>query len=327
MKDVALRAGVSLGTVSNVLNNPTVVSTATRERVERAIAELGFVRNNAARLLAAGRSDTIGFVVVDLGNSLFLDIERGIEAGLDEQGKRLILANSDVDFDKQKAHLELFEEAQLGGVVLAPLDGPLDAAVAAREHGMPLVLVNWPGDGNSCGVQADDEHGGYIAAQHLIAQGRTRLMFSGGPFSLSAVASRLRGAERAVAEAPGVSLEIIETERITVRGGTALGDELAARSPRNRPDGLVAAADALASGAIHSLLVAGIRVPEDIAVVGHDNNHFAHDTAVPITSVAQPGHDMGLTAAALLLEEILTPEEHTHRTVTMQPSLVVRSSS
>ncbi|WP_260405828.1 LacI family DNA-binding transcriptional regulator [Microbacterium sp. G2-8] len=327
MKDVAVHAGVSLGTVSNVLNNPSVVSDATRERVEEAIAELGFVRNGAARMLAAGRSDTVGFVVVDLGNSFFLDIERGIEAGLDEQGKRLVLANSDVDFQKQTAHLELFEETQLGGVILAPLDAPLDAADAARERGMPLVLVNWPGGDDTCGVQADDEHGGYIAAQHLIAQGRTRLMFSGGPFSLHAVASRLRGAERAVAESPGVSLEVVETERITVRGGTALGDELAARSPHHRPNGLVAAADALAAGAIHSLQVAGIRVPEDIAVVGHDNNHFAHDTAVPITSVAQPGHDMGLTAAALLLEEILAPDEHTHRTVTMQPSLVVRASS
>lgn len=327
MKDVAERARVSLGTVSNVLNNPAVVSEATRERVEQAIAELGFVRNDAARRLAAGRSNTVGFVVVDLANSFFLDITRGIEAGLDEQSRRLVLANSDVDLEKQSAHLALFEESQLSGMILAPLDAPLDAAAAVRERGTPLVLVNWPGDDDSCGVVNDDEYGGYIAARHLIERGRTRLLFSGGPFSLSAVTDRLRGARRAVDESPGVDLEIIETERITVRGGTALGDELAARSPRDRPDGLVAAADALAAGTIHSLQLAGIDVPGDIAVIGHDNNHFAHDTAVPITSVAQPGHDMGLTAAALLLEEILTPDEHTHRTVTMQPTLVVRASS
>ncbi|NHI15767.1 LacI family DNA-binding transcriptional regulator [Microbacterium excoecariae] len=326
MKDVASSAGVSLGTVSNVLNNPEVVAAGTRERVERAIASLGFVRNDAARRLAAGRSDTVGFVVVDLGNSFFLDITRGIESGLDEHGKRLILANSDVDHAKQSAHLALFEEAQLAGMILAPLDGPLDDASAVRERGTPLVLVNWPGDDSSCGVVSDDEHGGYIAARHLIERGRTRLMFSGGPFSLRAIADRLRGARRAADEA-GLELEVVETERITVRGGTALGDEIAARPPRRRPDGLVAASDALAAGAIHSLLVAGIRVPEDIAVIGHDNNHFAHDTAVPITSVAQPGLDMGLSAAALLIEEILAPEEHEHRTVTMQPTLVVRASS
>lgn len=327
MKDVAQHASVSMGTVSNVLNNPSVVTDSTRERVENAISELGFVRNDAARRLAVGRSHTVGFVVVDLGNSFFLDITRGIEAGLDEQSRQLVLANSDVDFDKQNQHLSLFEESQLSGLILAPLDAPLDAALAVRSRGTPLVFVNWPGEGDSCGVVNDDEHGGYIAARHLIENGRKKLVFSGGPFSLSAVAARLRGAERAVAETPGVNLEIVETERITMRGGTELGDELAARSARSRPDGLIAAADALAAGAIHALQVHGIDVPRDIAVIGHDNNHFAHDNTVPISSVAQPGHDMGLTAAALLLEEILTPNEHTHRTVTMQPSLVVRESS
>ncbi|MGO1265041.1 LacI family DNA-binding transcriptional regulator [Microbacterium gubbeenense] len=327
MKDVAQHASVSMGTVSNVLNNPSVVTDSTRERVENAISELGFVRNDAARRLAVGRSHTVGFVVVDLGNSFFLDITRGIEAGLDEQSRQLVLANSDVDFDKQNQHLSLFEESQLSGLILAPLDAPLDAALAVRSRGTPLVFVNWPGEGDSCGVVNDDEYGGYIAARHLIENGRKKLVFSGGPFSLSAVAARLRGAERAVAETPGVNLEIVETERITMRGGTELGDELAARSARSRPDGLIAAADALAAGAIHALQVHGIDVPRDIAVIGHDNNHFAHDNTVPISSVAQPGHVMGLTAAALLLEEILTPNEHTHRTVTMQPSLVVRESS
>lgn len=327
IRDVAERSGVSLGTVSNVLNNPAVVATATRSRVERAIEDLGFVRSEAARRLVVGRSNTVGFVVVDLGNSFFLDITRGIEAGLDEQDTRVVLANSDVDPRKQTAHLDLFEESQFAGVILAPLDGPLDDAQAVRERGTPLVLVNWPGDDATCGVVSDDEHGGYIAARHLIERGRTRLMFAGGPFSLQAIARRRRGAERAVAEAPGVTLEAVETERITVRGGTAVGEELAARAPKDRPDGLVAAADALAAGAIHSLQVAGVHVPSDIAVVGHDNNQFAHDTAVPITSVAQPGRDMGLTGAALLLEEIRAPHEHVHRTVTMQPTLVVRASS
>jgi len=327
MKDVARQARVSMGTVSNVLNNPTVVTDATRERVEMAIADLGFVRNEAARRLAVGRSHTVGFVVVDLGNSFFLDITRGIEAGLDEHSRQLVLANSDVDLDKQNAHLTLFEESQLSGLILAPLDAPLDAAFAVRDRGMPLVLVNWPGTDDACGVVNDDEFGGYIAARHLIENGRTRLLFAGGPFGLRAISDRLHGAQRAVAEEPGVSLEVIETERITMRGGTELGDELSARSARLRPDGLIAAADALAAGTIHALQVRGIDVPRDIAVIGHDNNHFAHDNVVPISSVAQPGQDMGLTAAALLLEEILTPDEHTHRTVTMQPSLVVRESS
>jgi LacI family transcriptional regulator len=327
MKDVARHAGVSLGTVSNVLNNPDLVSAPTRERVLQAIEDLGFVRNSAARSLVRGSVETVGFVIVDLANSFFLDIARGVQSVLDERGIKLLLANSDVDLQKQDEYLTLFEETQLSGILLAPLDAPLDAAVAVRERGTPVVQVNWPGDAESCGVVSDDAHGGYLAARHLIEQGCRRLAFAGGPLTLSAVASRHRGALRAVAEADGVSLELIETQRLTVRGGHRLGEELARRRPEDRPDGLVAAADALASGAIHSMMVAGLRVPEDMAVVGYDNNHFADDSAVPLTTVGQPGHEMGRAAARLLLEEFEQRTEHLHRTLVLKPRLFERTSS
>ncbi|WP_246171914.1 LacI family DNA-binding transcriptional regulator [Microbacterium oryzae] len=327
MADVAQRAGVSVATVSNVLNRPHLVADLTRERVLRAIEELGFVRNRAARSLVTGRADTVGFVIVDLANTFFVDLARGVEEQLDQQGMRLLLANSDVDLAKQNEYIELFEETKVSGVLLAPLDAPLDVARAARARGLPIVHVNWPGDDESCGVVVDEELGGYLAAQHLLERGRRRLAFAGGPFSLSAVAQRRTGATRAVAEVPGASLETIETRRITTRGGRELGDLLAARAPSERPDGLVSASDALASGAIHAMLLAGIRVPEDIAVVGYDNNHYAHDSPVPITSVAQPGHEMGMIAASILLEEMQDAGDHAHRTLTLRPTLHERASS
>lgn len=327
MADVARHAGVSLGTVSNVLNNPKIVTDETRERVQQAITELGFVRNKSARSLVRGHPDTIGFVIVDVGNSFFLDIARGVEEELDQHNFRLLLANSDVDQAKQDDYIALFAETTVAGLLLAPLDGPLDAARTARSGGLPVVQVNWPGDDDSCGVVADEEHGGYIAAQHLLERGRTRLAFAGGPFTLSAVADRLAGAQRAVAEVPGATLETIETPRITVRGGTALGEELMQRSARDRPDGLVAASDALGSGAIQVLRLGGVSVPEDIAVVGYDNNHFSHDSPVPMTSVGQPGHEMGATAARMLLEEISSLREHQHRTVKFEPVLYERQST
>lgn len=327
MKDVAAHAGVSLGTVSNVLNRPHLVSGQTRDRVLRAIEELGFVRNNAARSLVVGRAETVGFVIVDLANSLFLDIARGIESVLDEHGIKLLLANSDVDQQKQDGYLSLFEETQLSGIVLAPLDGPLDTAQAVRERGVPVVQVNWPGTGDSCGVVSDDAHGGYLAARHLIEHGRRRLAFAGGPFTLSAVSNRYHGAQRAVAEADDVALELIETRRLTVRGGHELGEALSSRDAADRPDGLITASDALASGAIQAMRIAGVRVPDDIAIVGYDNNHFAADSAVPITTVGQPGHEMGRAAANLLLEEIESSPGHVHQTLVMKPRLFERASS
>ncbi|MEU4014940.1 LacI family DNA-binding transcriptional regulator [Microbacterium sp. NPDC028030] len=327
MADVARHAGVALGTVSNVLNNPQIVAHETRERVLKAIDELGFVRNNAARSLVTGRADTVGFVIVDVGNSFFVEMARGVEEELDEHDIRLLLANSDVDLAKQDSYIGVFEEAKVAGILLAPLDAPLDAARAARHRGMPVVHVNWPGDEDSCGVVVDEELGGYLAARHLLDQGLRRLAFAGGPFSLSAIAQRHTGARRAVAEVDGADLETIETHSITVRGGYALGEQLSSRPAAERPEGLVSASDALAAGAIQTLQLAGVRVPADIAVVGYDNNHFAQDSSVPITSVGQPGHEMGRIAAQVLYEEISSPAEHRHRTITLTPTLFPRTSS
>jgi LacI family transcriptional regulator len=327
MTDVARHSGVSLGTVSNVINSPHIVTQETRERVLSSIKELGFVRNNAARSLVTGRADTVGFVVVDLGNSFFVDLARGIEEELDTHGIRLLLANSDVTLEKQDAYIGVFEEAKVAGIVLAPLDAPLTSARSTRDRGVPVVHVNWPGEDGACGVVVDEELGGYLAARHLLDQGLRRLAFAGGPFSLSAIAQRLSGARRAVAEIDGAHLETIETRSITVRGGYDLGAMLSSRPAHLRPEGLVAAADALAAGTIQTMQVAGISTPGDIAVVGYDNSHFAQDSSVPITSVGQPGQEMGRTAARVLFEEISSPATHVHRTITMTPTLFERASS
>ncbi|MDQ0409411.1 LacI family transcriptional regulator [Clavibacter michiganensis] len=311
-----------------MLNSPTAVRASTRERVLDAISTLGFVPNSTARSLAAGRGTAIGFIAVDLGNSYFLDISRGIEQEADALGRRVLLANSDVDLDKQTAHLELFEQARAAGIVLAPFDGPLDEVRTLRRRGTKVVFVNWPGvDGESCGVVVDEVLGGELSAQHLIDQGRTRLAFIGGPFSLTAVRDRFEGASRAVRAAAGVTLELITTTKLTVPPGIAIGRELAARKPSARPDGIVSASDALAAGIVQSLVVEGVRVPEDVAIVGYDDNHFADSTLLPLSTVGQPGVEMGHRAMRLLAEEITAPTEHVHETVTLSPRLIVRASS
>jgi LacI family transcriptional regulator len=328
MSDVAKLAGVSIGTVSNVLNSPAAVRASTRDRVLDAISTLGFVPNSTARSLAAGRGTAIGFIAVDLGNSYFLDISRGIEQEADTLGRRVLLANSDVDLAKQTAHLELFEQARAAGIVLAPFDGPLDEVRVLRRRGTRIVFVNWPGvEGESCGVVVDEVLGGELSAQHLIDQGRTRLAFIGGPFSLTAVRDRFEGASRAVRAASGVTLELITTTKLTVPPGIAIGRELAARDAGTRPDGIVSASDALAAGIVQSLVVEGVRVPDDIAIVGYDDNHFADSTLLPLSTVGQPGVEMGHRAMRLLAEEITAPSEHVHETVTLSPRLIVRASS
>jgi len=327
MTDVAKHAGVSLGTVSNVLNNPDIVTPAKRDRVLASIAALGFVRNQQARSLVRGRANTLGFVVVDLANSFFVDIARGAEEYTAARGFKLLLANSDVDASRQDAYVDLFEEFRVAGMLLAPLDGPMGAAERVEERGTPVVRVNWPGDDEHCGIAVDERHGGQLAAEHLLERGARRLLFAGGPFDLHAVAHRLDGARAAVAEHPGAVLEVFETDRLTVVAGLQVGEHIAARPERERPDGLIAAADALAAGAIQRLRSEGVRVPDDLLVIGYDNNHLTAESLVSISTISQPGHEMGELAAARLLEEIEAEPGHRHRSTLLRPSLIARRST
>ncbi|MEJ5866538.1 LacI family DNA-binding transcriptional regulator [Pseudokineococcus sp. 5B2Z-1] len=323
---MARLAGVSVGTVSHALNKPAVVAPPTLARIEAAVEELGYVRNRAARDLVAGDSRTVGMVLVALDNSFIVDIARGAEEAVRAQGRSLLLANADVDLPTQDHYLSLFDESRVAGVLLAPLDSPLEGALRVQRHGRPVVLVNYAADG-FCGVVVDEEHGGHLAARHLLDRGRRRLAFVGGPLSLRAVAGRLRGARRAAGE-EGLEVEHLPTRSLQPAEGRRVAAELAARPPRERPDGLVIAADSLAVACVQALTtVHGLAVPDDVAVTGYDDNHFVSDAPVPLTTVRQPGLEMGRGAAELLAEEVGGGEEHEHRTVVAVPELLVRAST
>ncbi|SMG50100.1 transcriptional regulator, LacI family, partial [Plantibacter flavus] len=141
VKDVAARAGVSVGTVSNVLNRPEKVSPVTVDRVHAAIDELGFVRNDAARQLRAGRSRSVGLVVLDVGNPFFTDVARGAEDRADAEGWSVLLGNSDESIDRERAYLDLFEEQRVAGVLITPLGDDLTRLSRLRDRGTPTVLV------------------------------------------------------------------------------------------------------------------------------------------------------------------------------------------
>jgi LacI family transcriptional regulator len=327
--DVARAAGVSLGTVSNVLNKPSKVSPATRLKVEAAITSLGFVRNGAARSLAAGTSRTLGFVAADLSNTFFLDLIRGAEEVARDADLNVLLANCDSREDRQRTYLSLFEEERVAGILLAPRQDLLDQVLPLRARGVRVVVLNAdpPGPG-VCSVQTDNVRGGYLAAAHVLGQGRRRLLFAGSTW-FPAVADRLAGARQAVAEAgDGASLEFVETPGVTTEDGHTVAALLDDRTAAERPDAVVAGADMLALGFVQGTLVRGrLRVPQDVAVIGYDNNREAWGSTVPITTLDQSGEEMGRTAAAMLLEELRSPLEHEHRRVVLEPVLVVKQST
>ena len=327
IKDVAAHAGVSVGTVSNVLNGRDTVSPGVVERVRASIDALGYVRNDAARQLRAGRSRAIALIVLDVGNPFFAAVARGAEARAAADGYVVLLGSSGADADQERLYLDQFREQRVAGVLLTPADAAGDVVERLAAAGIPVVLVDEQTAGDDvCTVSVDDVEGGYLAVAHLLARGRRRIAFVAGPLTTRQVSDRLAGARRAVAEVEGAALEVVETGAMTVLAGRAAGEGLRERS--DRPDAVFAANDLLAVGVLQALTMLGdIRVPDDIALVGYDDIDFAAATVVPLTSVRQPAEALGSTAVDLLLRQLDGDVAPAERQVRFRPELVVRASS
>lgn len=331
MKDVAALARVSVGTVSNVLNSPELVADATRERVELAIEKLGWVRNESARQLRVGHSRSIGMVVMDIANPFFADVVRGAEEFLYDQGYSVHIGNSDRRPDREATLLEQFQQQRERGVLFAPIGASGERAVPLRQRGIPVVLVDRAvGVADFCSVGVDDVEGGRLAAAHLLQQGHRRLAFVGGPGSLAQVRDRRRGADLALAGEPSATMLILSTSMLDVESGSRAASEVVTMADDERPTAIFAANDLIAIGLLQGFVLAGVAVPEEVAIIGYDDIAFAAAAAVPLSSISQPRARLGKEAAELLFEEIQASESdepHEHRTIRMTPELVVRRSS
>lgn len=329
VKDVAAAAGVSLGTVSNVLNRPDRVSTATRERVQRAMAELGFVVNESARSLRTGRTQSLAYVMLDAGNPFFTDVAQGIEHAAESADLSLFLCNSDGRAVRERAHLAHLQQQRVQGILITPVDPDDPALDDIVRRGTPLVVVDRTREqGSFCTVAVDDVLGGRLAVEHLIDAGHERVAFVGGPMSIGQVRDRCEGARQAWEEAglPEDDLVRIPCDALTVAEGRAAGERLAGLSRRRRPTAAFCANDLVALGLLQQTITSGRSVPGDLAIVGYDDIEFAAAAAVPLTSVRQPRQDLGRRAAELLLDEVTNPA-HVHDQVLFTPQLVARAST
>jgi LacI family transcriptional regulator len=328
VKDVAARAGVSVGTVSNVMNRPEKVSAAVTERVQEAIDALGFVRNDAARQLRAGHSKSIGLIVLDVRNPFFTDLARGAEDQAALAGLSVILGNSDEKADREASYLDLFEEQRMHGVLISPFGDVTARLRRLHDRGIPAVLVDrTSADASYSSVSVDDVAGGGMAAEHLISLGRRAIAFVGGPEQIRQVADRLDGARRVVAGHPGVSIEVIQTRALSVIEGREAGNAILAREPADRPDAIFAANDLIAMGVLQALNMQGaLHVPRDIALIGYDDIDFASASVVPLSSIRQPSALIGKTAVEILIEEANDPALRP-RQVVFHPELIIRAST
>jgi len=323
MKDVARLAGVSLGTVSNVLNRPDVVAPATRSRVEAAIRSLDFVPSAAARAMRARRSRVVGLIVPDISNPFFTAVARGVEDACLEAGFAVILCNSDENAAREDRYLGVLESQRVGGILITPARKSLKPLSRFIDQGVAVALLdNDTATTEACSASVDDELGGRLAAEHLRGLGHTTIGWLAGPSDIPQVAEREAGL---VAAAAGARIVRIPAAQMT----TTAADEAMERAVSQGFDGtaLVCANDLLAFGAIRALTRRGYRIPQDVSIVGYDDIDFASSAAVPLTSIRQPKYELGFAAASMVIAEVDNPASHAHQRVKFQPQLVVREST
>lgn len=327
IREVAALAGVAVGTVSNYLNHPDRVSSDKAQRIRYAIDSLGFVPSNAGRQLRLGVSSVIGYIAPDVSNPYFAEIAESVERRASERGVTVFLANSHRSKEREDAYLEVFEQHQVQGLLVSSHIPIEDRLAQVRKRGTPSVLVGQRARTlEQPSVSLDDVSGGRQAMRHLLETGCRRIAFVGGPLGIPQVADRLAGASEVVRDFGAATLEVIDQPERTVRGGHEVGEALKRRPPEMRPDGIFAVNDLLALGIMQELVLGGIEVPREVAIVGYDDNEFAEASLIPLTSIRGRHEGFGVAVIDLLFDAIAGNDiDDPHRM--FEPDLVVRAST
>lgn len=331
MKDIARDLGVSVVTVSKVLRNHSDISEQTKERVMQRIKELNYRPNLAARALVTGRSFIVGLVVPDLIHTFFADVEKGLADTIRQKGYNVVIASSGEDTEFERQEVEQLLARRVDALILASAQTTAEHLAAfAEQHRTPFILVDRKIEGlDAPFVGVDDELVGQIGTEHLVEVGCKRIAHIAGPV-VSTALGRQNGYRRTLEKhgmTPGPEYVV------TLEHGDRAVDEAGYDSMKQllalpvRPDGVFCHNDPAAMGAMRAIFEAGLRIPEDIAVVGCGNVHYGKFLRVPITSVDQSSQSIGEQAGVLALSMIESKGQVAPRSILIEPKLVVRESS
>lgn len=328
MKDIAQSLGVSLMTVSKALRSHSDISEATRQRVLKRMRELNYQPNWIARSMVTGRTFLVGLVIPDLMHSFFAEVAMGVSRKLRPLGYQVVMANTEEDAEVERRDLQVLAARKLDGLIIASAQRHRDLEMfkALERSGTPYVLIDRMVaglDANYVGVK--DEAVGVIATEHLIAQGAKRIAHIRGP-AVSTGRARMRGYRQALARRKlKVRADYIVSGEWGDRGGYQAMLQLLEANPR--PDAVFCYNDRVAAGAIQAVLEAGLRVPEDIAIIGAGNVHFSDLLRVPLSTVDQSSCLIGERAAEILAENMEAKKPLKPKHVVIAPKLIVRESS
>jgi LacI family transcriptional regulator len=326
IKQVADHAGVSISTVSHVLNQTRYVSDDLSARVHMAMRELGYQPNAVARTLRSGKSQTVGLVLPDSANPYFAEIAHAIQNAAFASGYSVLLCNTNDDLEKEALYAALLLEKQVDGVVLIAAGASGEHIADLQKRRIPVAVVDRASpDAVVDSVQIDNFEGGRLATAHLIALGHRRIACIAGRPEVYPSYDRVDGfqaAQRAAGLTPDPALIVNSTYRAD-GGYEAACRLLDAPQP---PTAIFACNDVMALAAIGAAVERGLRCPDDISIVGFDDIHLAHYSNPPLTTVAQPKQEMGAQVIRLLVERMAQPDLPI-RTVLLDAHLAVRRST
>jgi DNA-binding LacI/PurR family transcriptional regulator len=328
LQEVARRAKVSIATVSRVLNKSDKVVPETRAAVEQALLDLGYRPNRVARRLRmnSGRAHLVGLIIPDIQNPFYAEIARGVEDAAYAHQYALILCNSDENLEKERFYLDVMRDESVDGLVLPPFDETDLAVVEMVESGMPVVCVDRSlAKVKTDLVDVDNYQGALEAVNHLIEKGHERIGLIEGRAQVSTSRERRRGYLDALA-AHGITArkEHMRAGDFKQESGRVLANELLAL--RKPPTALFVCNNLMTVGALAAIHHRGLRIPQDVAVVGFDDLPWAEALDPPPTVVRQPAYEVGRQAMELLLKRIMEPERPPV-TLRLRPELVVRRST
>lgn len=328
LQQVAARAHVSIATVSRVLNHSDKVVPETRAAVEKALRELGYRPSRVARRLRMkdGRAHLVGLIIPDIQNPFYAEIARGVEDTAYANNYALLLCNSDESLEKERFYLEVMRDESVDGLVLPPFSETDEAVMEMVRIGMPVVCVDRSlAKAKTDLVEVDNYHGALEAVNHLLDKGHKHIGLIEGRTQVSTSRERRRGYLDALA-ARGVAArkELMRAGDFKQESGRVLANELLGL--KRPPTALFVLNNLMTVGALAALHQRGVRVPQDVAVVGFDDLPWAEALDPPPTVVRQPAYEVGVQAMELLLKRISEPTRPA-ATVRLVPELVVRKST
>src|ERR1700692_3414998 len=301
IKDVARESGVNISTVSRALNNGYGVNDQTREHVIARAARLNYRPNRIARGLATGRSHSLGLIISDIRNPFFAEVARGAEDAARAGNCDLVLCNSDLDADKQMHYVRSLLEKRIDGILMNSVSAlSREQQAQLTASGVPIVLLNrTPSNQGFSTVCANNEAGGAMAARYLLELGHRKIAHLTGPKQHGNLSDRTRGFVRTLQAAKNAIQPIVRYGKFNFAGGADLTTKLLDAHPD--VTAIFAANDVMAFGVVKAALERGLRIPQDLSLIGFDNIEFSGIVHPPLTTIHQPKYEMGQAAVEILL--------------------------